>query len=444
MKRLAIATVLLGAGLVRAQTPSLILAHVTVIDATGAKPRPDVSVEVAQGRILRIQPEIKPAADERVIDGKGKFLIPGLWDMHVHITDPDVFFPLFLAAGVTGVREMYSGIPANVAAQWRNRPDAPAMLLPGFIDGPLLLTGGPAPPGSAVLSKPEDVTPVIRYLMSLRADFLKVYNSVPRDAYFELMRQAREAGITVVGHVPEAVSPKEASEAGQKSEEHLINVLLACSTEQEALRKKRMEIMTTPKLTPTERFRLLGFPETEGLFDTYSQEKAQALFRTFVANGTWHTPTLALLAGFAKGDDRVRQEPYMQDLSPEGFDAFIARVRALLERHKKLVGDMHRAGVRFLAGTDVSATNPVNIGTGLHEELALLVESGFTPMEALQTATKNPAEFLGFADQIGTVEPGKIANLVLLDANPLEDIHNIGRVHGVMLHGRYAEIPTPH
>jgi imidazolonepropionase-like amidohydrolase len=132
-----------------------------------------------------------------------------------------------------------------------------------------------------------------------------------------------------------------------------------------------------------------------------------------------------------------RDKPYMQDLSPAEFDALVTRIRALLERYKQLVGDMHRAGVEILAGTDTSLTNPVIPGVGLHEELALLVESGLTPLEALATATKNPARYFGAINQVGTIEPGKAADLVLLDANPLSDIHNTRKIRAVMMRGRY-------
>jgi imidazolonepropionase-like amidohydrolase len=155
-----------------------------------------------------------------------------------------------------------------------------------------------------------------------------------------------------------------------------------------------------------------------------------------VKNATWHTPTLALLRSFLLDTARARRMPYMRDLSPVEFDAWIARIGMLLERYKKLVGDMHRAGVEFLAGTDTSPSNPVLPGSGLHDELELLVESGFTPMEALQTATRNPARYLGKLQDMGTLEPGKLADLVLLDANPLDDIRNTRKISLVVLKGR--------
>jgi hypothetical protein len=255
--------------------------------------------------------------------------------------------------------------------------------------------------------------------------------------------------------VPEEVSPAEASAAGQRSQEHLINILLACSTREDELRAARIEVMNSNSISGEERLRELGFPNPEGLFDTYSEEKCQTLFQTFVRNGTWHTPTLVVLKGFAHGDDfandprmatqpriirdapHPRQKFYMRDLTPEGYAALELRARALLARYEKLVGDMHRAGVEFLAGTDTNVSNPVLIGYGLHDELELLVKSGLTPMQALQTATLNPARFFGVQNQMGTIGIGKAADLVLLDADPLLDIRNTQSIRAVVLRGRF-------
>jgi hypothetical protein len=203
--------------------------------------------------------------------------------------------------------------------------------------------------------------------------------------------------------------------------------------------------------------RLRACPLPEGLFDSYSEEKAADLFRKFVRNGTWQTPTLVLLAGFARAQDddfvhdpRRRYLPpswldawdpqkafFLKDLSSADWDALNRRIRALLARHQKLVGDMHRAGIEFLAGTDANGTNPVLPGFGLHDELALLVESGLTPLEALQSATRNPARYFGKSAEMGTVEAGKAADLVLLDADPLLDIRNTQKIRAVVMRGRY-------
>ena len=232
----------------------------------------------------------------------------------------------------------------------------------------------------------------MRALAADGADFLKVYNSVPRDAFLALMEEARAAGIPVAGHVPEEVSPLEASAAGIRSEEHLNNILLNASTDEVRLRRERVAMMYDPKITGAQRLRLLAWPMLAGLVDTYDEKKAAAVFQAFVKNGTWQTPTLAILDGFVHElDDEFVNDPrrrflpkvwtdnwdprviyYLRDESPAEYEVLHQRMRMLLTRYRKLVGDMHRAGVELLAGTDTNPLNPVLPGWGLHQELVLL------------------------------------------------------------------------
>jgi cytosine/adenosine deaminase-related metal-dependent hydrolase len=395
-----------------------------------------VTVAIADGRILSIGTSVKPAPGVVVIDATGEFLIPGLWDMHVHLDAQGSELRTLAANGITGIREMYSAISIATLGAWRARPENPRIAAAGFLDGPLMLTSGPARPDAYAVGNAEEARQAVRLLQARGADFLKVYNGLPREAYFAIAQESKRLGIPFAGHVPEAVSPAEASEAGQLSQEHLINILLACSSREEELRAQRVSTMNDPAISPVERALQLGFPDPQGLFNTYDDAKAAALFKTFVKNGTWHTPTLALLQSFLADKQRARRLLYMQDLSAEVFDGWMARISALLDRYKKLVRDMHRAGVDFLAGTDTGPNNPVPVGIGLHDELELLVDSGFTPMEALQTATRNPARYFGRLKDMGTIEPGKLADLVLLSANPLDDIRNTRKIAVVILRGR--------
>lgn len=433
---------------------SLVIQNVTVIDATGAAPRPGMSVGIENGQITEIKKSIRAPKGAEIVDGTGKFLIPGLWDMHVHIAAPEIFFPLLLANGITGVREMFTGIPIATIRQWRMRADVPRIFAAGFLDGPLMVQ---PPPGAFAVANPDQARFAVRALAQSGVDFLKVYNSIPRDAYFAIADEARAIGIPFAGHVPEAVSTGEASDAGQRSEEHLINVMLDCSTNAEALRAERVATMFSDKISGEARLRALAWPDPEGLFDTYSEEKAAALFAKFVKNGTWHTPTLVVLSGFVHArDDDFAHDPrrnflprewtdtwdprvtfYLRDLTPEDYEQLHARLVTLLARYQKLVGDMRKAGVEFLAGTDSSGWNPVLPGFGLHEELSLLVQSGLSPMEALQAATRNPARYFNKLNELGTVEVKKAADLVLLNADPLEDIRNTQKIEAVILRGRY-------
>jgi hypothetical protein len=420
-------------------TPNIVFEHATVIDGTGAPARKDVTVAIGGGRILSIDPtagqSVKPAANARVIDATGQFLIPGLWDMHFHLDPLGSSLRTLAANGITGIREMYSRIPIATLGAWRSRPENPRIAAAGFLDGPLMRTSELTPDAFAV-GNADEARLAVNLLKASGADFLKVYNSLPREAYFAIAQESKRLGIPFAGHVPEAISPAEASEAGQHSQEHLLNILLACSTREEELRAQRILLMNDPAISPVDRALELGFPNPQDLFQSYDDAKAAALFKTFVKNGTWQTPTLALLQSFVADRDRARRTVYMQDLSPEVFDGWMARIQALLDRYKKLVRDMHRAGVEFLAGTDTGPNNPVPVGTGLHDELELLVESGFTPMEALQTATRNPARYFGTLKDLGTIEAGKLADMVLLYANPLDDIRNTRKISLVILRGR--------
>ena len=265
---------------------SLVIQNVTVIDATGADPRPGLSVGIENGQISAIKKKIKAPKGAEIVDGTGKFLIPGLWDMHVHLNGPEIFFPLLLANGITGVREMYTGIPMRTIREWRLRAGVPRIFAAGFIDGPMMLNNGPPPTGAFAVANPEQARYAVHALAESGVDFLKVYNSIPRDAYFAIAQEARIIGIPFAGHVPEAVSTGEASDAGQLSEEHLINVLLDCSTNADKLRAARIATMTSDKITGEARLRALAWPDPEGLFDTYSADKASKLFATFAKNGS--------------------------------------------------------------------------------------------------------------------------------------------------------------
>jgi hypothetical protein len=279
---------------------SLVIENVTIIDTNGGPSRPGMSVGIDNGQISEIKKSIKAPKGADVIDGTGKFLIPGLWDMHVHIGAPEIFFPLLVANGIAGVREMFTGIPMQTIREWRMKTGVPRIAAAGFLDGPLMIQ---PPAGAFAIANPEQARFAVRALTQTGVDFLKVYNSIPRDAYFALAQEARVIGIPFAGHVPEAVSTEEASDAGQRSQEHLINVLLDCSTDSHTLRAARVATMFSGKITGEARLRELAWPNPEGLFDTYSEEKASKLFAKFVKNGTWHTPTLVVLSGFVREKD---------------------------------------------------------------------------------------------------------------------------------------------
>jgi imidazolonepropionase-like amidohydrolase len=427
----------------------LVFTHVTVIDTTGGPVQPDRSVVITGDRITALgkSGEVDMPADAQVVDAAGKFLIPGLWDMHVHMAGKE-FLTLFLANGVTGIRDMHAFYPQGIF-QWRKEvatgqfPGPRIVAAGAIIDGPK-----PVWPGSKAAAGEKEGRKAVQELKNQGADFIKVYTQLPREAFFAIADEAKKQSLAFAGHVPESVSAAEASDAGQKSMEHLMGIVLACSTREEELRKEEMDAMGKADLAGL--FTIIRRVQAKAR-DTYSEQKAAALFARFVKNGTWQVPTLTVLRMFGYSNDPAfTNDPRLKYMSPfvKNFwnpktgprssltDADYARLRANFPKDVKLVTDMHRAGVRFLAGTD--ATNPYCFpGFSLHDELERLVEAGFSPLEALQSATRNPAEFLGKLDSLGTVEKGKIADLVLLEANPLDNIGNTRKIEAVVSAGRY-------
>jgi imidazolonepropionase-like amidohydrolase len=421
---------------------TLVFTHVNVIDVTGTLVQPDMTVIVHGQRIAAVaksgQAQIPEGA--QMVDARGKYLIPGLWDMHVHTVFGDwlpgnekVTLPLFVANGITGVRDM--GGDLDSLKVWRSEIAAGTLLGPRMvIAGPML--DGPVPrfPSSASVANPDDGRKVVDDLKSQGVDFIKIQSLIPREGYFAAAGEAKKLGIPFVGHVPDAVRASEASDAGQKSIEHFTGIFEGCSTIED---------------------QLLKGPKTLGRnVATYDPARAKTLIALMAKNQTWQVPTLVWERGQWLLDDiDLSHDPLAKyapavwkDRTWPGFtrdilkdmdtDPLPVRQR-FVQMELEMTLAMHRAGVPFLAGTDTAAGVHIFPGFSLHDELALFVQAGLTPVEALQTATRNPAQFLGRLSDLGTVQAGKIADLVLLDANPLDDIHNTRKIRAVVLAGRY-------
>jgi len=432
----------------RQEPASIALIHVTVIDATGSAPKADMTVILSGDRISEIgkSGKVRIPNNARVIDARGKFLIPGLWDMHVHAWNKEAL-TLLVANGVTGVREMFGSLQSIQA--WRKETQEGALILPRMVAaGPIV--DGPKPfwPGSIAVSNEAEGRQAVTKVKSDGSDFVKVYSMLPREAYFAIADEAKKQGIPFAGHVPSQVRASEASDAGQKSIEHLTGILHACSSKEDELLKEITDVMRKPDASTIDYLRRVG-AQNKTLLETYSEEKARALFARFVKNGTYQSPTLTVLRMIASiGDPEFTSDARMKYISPSvksyWQNSLFARPRSpqslaldkrLFQKYLDVVGAMRKAGVEILAGTDLG--NPyIFPGFSLHDELALLVKAGLTPMEALQSATRNPARFLGTLNSTGTVEKGKTADLVLLDADPLADIANTQRIDSVIVGGR--------
>jgi imidazolonepropionase-like amidohydrolase len=432
---------------------TLLIEHVTLIDSTGAGVRDDVSVLIEGDRIKSIalsgENVAAPAAIR--VEGKGKFLIAGLWDMHVHTlskNQPERFFPLFLANGVTGVRDMGGDLSLPEIQQLKKEIASGSRLGPEiFAAGPILEGEHPFWPFSIAVKNEGDARRAVSTLVKEKADFVKVYNALSREVYVAIAASAKENHIPFVGHIPPSVTPAEASDLGQRSIEHLWGIPPYCSADQEQLNRMSTEAENAEDAKVA---RELYYKINQMILSSYDAKKAQALFSKYVDNRTWQTPTLVVLRSYAKiHDPALRKDArlaYMPNELISLWDSMAGKPdprndemqQRLFEHDVEIVWAMHSAGVPMLAGTDTP--NPYTYpGFSLPEELQLLVVAGFSPMEALELATRRATEFLGVDRDLGTVEPGKIANLVLLDANPLTDIGNTKKVRAVFIRGRMLD-----
>ena len=400
-----------GAWLLSGQSAptAMVIRDVTVIDCTGAQPQAELSVVIADGRISQIgkAADVKVPEGARVIDGKGKFLIPGLWDMHGHLTDAgEGAIAQLIENGVTGVRDL--GGDLDLVMRWRSEIEQGKRIGPHILAaGPLL--DGPTEARWHVVAKDEaEARQLVRSIKGRGADFVKIHTNLSRESFLAAADEARKQGIPLAVHLPREVSAAEASDAGASSLEH-VEMLV-----QSALAQQDKETKALP-----DQQRL------DAAFEALDGEEGAAVWAALARNGTYYVPTMvAYERGFVLWSNK-----------PE---AMLKR-RPVHWRQIDLVAAMHKAGVKVMAGSDFSDWALVP-GVDLHNELALLVEAGLSPMEALQAATSVPAAFLGRANELGTIEVGKRADLVLLDMDPLQNISHTRKIRAVIVGGKYVDV----
>lgn len=428
------ATVFSLDGPARPQVP-IAITHVDVIDGTSPSPRTDQTVIVTGNRITTVAPSASAAIpmNARSVDGRGKYLVPGFWDMHVHTDVPggQDMLALFVANGVTGVRDM--GGDFRTLQKWR------AMIAMGALVGPRMIVSGPYLEGGDAniahidVRTPEQARLAVDSLVRLGVDFVKIHTQLKRDVYFAAARESRARGIPFAGHLPGDVTAAEASDSGQKSLDHLLRIPNPCTAaESEALKPKY----------PIQR--VLGLCTADTLASLYAR---------FVKNGTWIVPTFSAQLEVALWPKRELPGDAYASYLPDTLRKFVASIfpmepgippdaditgRALFEKRLAVVGAMHRAGVGILAGTDYPLRNSPP-GFGLHGEFDFLARAGLSPFNILRAATIDPARYFGMLDSMGTVAAGKVADLVLLDANPLTDIRNARKISAVVANGRLLD-----
>ena len=415
-----------------AQEASTAFTHVTVIDGRSPEPRSDQNVVVRGNRIVAVGPAASTSVPSgaRVIDGRGKFLIPGLWDMHVHTTMPggrDVL-KLYIANGVTGVRDMAGDWPTITA--WRGEIARGTLIGPRIVASGPYLEGGDVPIPHLLVKTPADAAPAVDSLIKLGVDFIKVHGQLTPESYFAIARAARARRIPFVGHVSRTVGPAAASDSGQASIEHILAIPNPCTAAE------------VTELAP--RFPVQG---ALGRCDTTDQAP---LYARLKRNGTFVVPTLVAQLEVALWPKRELPGDSLARHLPDSLKTYVAGIfpmvdsvppdadvngRKLFSKRVAVTGALFRAGVGVMAGTDAPLRNSPP-GFGLHEELLYFTRAGLTPFDALRSATLEPARFLGVLDSLGTVETGKLADLVLLSANPLADIRNSSRTEVVIADGR--------
>ncbi len=433
-------------------TSPLAFTHVTVIDATGQPALPDRTVVVVGDRVQAIGKfnEAKLPKSARVVDASGKYMIPGLWDMHFHLRGgsallPDTWLSLLLANGVTGTRELGGDI-VDTVFRWRTETANGTRL------GPRILTSGPKVdgpkptwPGSFAVTDAASARAAVDKLKAMGADCVKIYSQdFPPDVFSALMDESRKQQLPVGGHLSfMTMTTRDAIKSGVKFLEHgALYVLGGCSRSEKQINDECLARRGSKQP-------MLGAERMYRYAQTYDEGWTRELSAEMVEHDTWVTPTRVVLKQLESvGRVDYGQHPQRKYISsalwqmweqahPIFPDDAMKQLELVNETTAAMIKVMQSAGVGLLAGSDSSTTNPYTFpGWSLHQELELLVGSGLSAMEALQTATRNPARFLGEFSSSGTVEEGKTANLALLTANPLEDIRNSQKVDSVVLNGK--------
>ena len=432
---------LLAARTVEAQP--LRIVNATVVDVATGELHPGSTIVVQGNRIAAVGAATAGNSGQ-VVDANGSYVIPGLWDMHTHAffgdstpESNDLILPLFVANGVTGIRDMGSSLDAVLRA----RADVAAHRLLGprmIVSGPMLDGAKVSFPASIAIATPAVGRDAVDLLKRRGVDFIKIQSGVPRDAYFAIADEAKKVGIHFEGHVPDAIRASEAITAGQRTFEHLIGIFEASSPDEDKYVTDKYD----------------GGTKRPGAFlKTYDPVREAGIIQQIAAANIWQCPTLFWergqwlvdvvnvtndpdLAYAAKS--WIAHWPALRASILKGLASDPLPVREEFVAHElDIIRKLHTAKVPFLAGTDTPAGVDVIPGVSLHLELERFVAAGFTPLEALQTATLNPAMFYEKTGDYGSVQPGRVADLVMLRANPLTDIKNTRSIVGVVVDGHY-------
>jgi len=414
---LSLAATFITAVSVAPQTQALAITRVNVIDVVDGRIVPNSTVTIRGKTIVSVAQNSAPRGGARIVDGQGKFVIPGLWDMHAHMeATGESSLQLYVANGVTGIRDMGSAL--DVILNLREATSSGRTLGPQIVAAGPILDDAPGDwPFRMRVRNPDEGRAAVQLLKRRGVDLIKVHNYTPRDVFFAIAEEARHRKLPVAGHVPLKVTIQEGVDAGMVSIEHLSEdgrVWKACSGGSQ-----------------------------------YRPDACRPFFEVLARRRVWQTPTLLAMAELPvigtpasaiSRDEMAYANKRLLEMHAANQSFFLKQpevvgiLKNLAEVGKIVTRDMALIGVGILAGCDAMIA-----GFCVHDELAAMVAGGMTPLAALQTATVNPARYLGRESTLGTVAAGRQADLVLLDANPLEDIGNVRRIRAVITAGRFFD-----
>jgi imidazolonepropionase-like amidohydrolase len=438
----------------------IVIENITLIDAkNGIRNGQTVSIE--NGVIQSIGSAKLDMENSQIIDGEGKYLIPGLWDAHVHLTfipeiDHETHFKLYLKNGVTSIRDtgaILSELQPSLNFIEANPNTTPRLFYAGpLIDGADRVYKGMEPgfPNLSIgIDESSNIRGVVDGLITEGVTFLKSYEMLTRETYLELLAVARENGLRVTGHVPLSIDLEEAIEAGLGGMQHVRNMDLACAKDANNLLGKRQNSLENEASIAGSALRTqIHTDQRYYAIDNTDEERCLRIIKKLSEYGVFQTPTLTINTFDSRRfyADPTWRETYRElpEAAEKDWMDGSLRLAAIdvTENAMKfdawslsLVNRMHQEGVKIIAGTD-TPIGYLTPGYSLHKELELLAEAGLSNLEVLRSATITPAEFFGLENQMGTIEAGKLADLVILNENPLESISNTQNIHLVISKGQ--------
>ena len=450
----ALAALLAASSAEARQQADLLIRGANVVDVAQGRVLPLQAIALRGDNIVAVGPDRAVArrfATKRSVDAGGKFVMPGLWDMHVHfgggpelIEENKALLPLYVAYGVTAVRDCAGDLSSSVL-EWRSGVANRQLLGPTiFTSGPKLEGYKPIWKGTIEVGTPAEVEAALDRLQAMKVDFVKITdNTLKPDIFLFALGAAKRRGLRTSAHTPYALTIDQAVDAGLGSIEHIDYLIKAGSPREREIGAS----YAAGKITYS--------AASDAFVDSFDPAYARREYRKLAAKGIFVTPTLnmgRILAYLDREDhSKDRALAYIGPGLRKTYDWRIERAakatpQQIAARHKeyslssRVLPMLVEAGIHILAGTDAGYLNSFNYpGEGLHDELERYVEAGLTPQQALISATITGPSFLGHVERYGAVKAGKAADLLILDASPLQDIHATRAIHGVVLKGEFLD-----